>query len=298
MTWLDSIQMVSANEIAVITKAVIPVAGLGTRFMPVTRNVPKALLPVLNVPLIQYAVDDAVEAGITDIAIVEDARSVGSYFHSMPDLEEKLRQGGRDELADQMVEISSKAHITSIKQLEPLGLGHAILLAKNFIADEPFVVILPDEILWGDHSSTAQILDVRDRYGGNVIAVTETSWDDVHTKGIVAGSSVEPNVIAIEEMVEKPKREDAPSNLAIIGRYALEPSVFDFLSQQRRGAGGEIQLTDAIIECMDDLPTHAVTVDAARYDAGVPEGMFGASLHQAAKDPIMRQMIVDFAAQL
>lgn len=298
MTWLDSIQMVSANEIAVITKAVIPVAGLGTRFMPVTRGVPKALLPVLNIPLIQYAVDDAVEAGITDIAIVEDSRSVGSYFHSMPDLEEKLRQGGRDELADQMVEISSKARITSIKQLEPLGLGHAILLAKNFIADEPFVVILPDEILWGDHSSTAQILDVRDRYGGNVIAVTETSWDDVHTKGIVAGPSVEPNVIAIEEMVEKPKREDAPSNLAIIGRYALEPSVFDFLSQQRRGAGGEIQLTDAIIECMDDLPTHAVTVDAARYDAGVPEGMFGASLHQAAKDPIMRQMIVDFAAQL
>ena len=298
MTWLDSIQMVSANEIAVITKAVIPVAGLGTRFMPVTRSVPKALLPVLNIPLIQYAVDDAVEAGITDIAIVEDSRSVGSYFHSMPDLEEKLRQGGRDELADQMVEISSKARITSIKQLEPLGLGHAILLAKNFIADEPFVVILPDEILWGDHSSTAQILDVRDRYGGNVIAVTETSWDDVHTKGIVAGPSVEPNVIAIEEMVEKPKREDAPSNLAIIGRYALEPSVFDFLSQQRRGAGGEIQLTDAIIECMDDLPTHAVTVDAARYDAGVPEGMFGASLHQAAKDPTMRQMIVDFAAQL
>ena len=298
MTWLDSIQMVSANEIAVITKAVIPVAGLGTRFMPVTRSVPKALLPVLNIPLIQYSVDDAVEAGITDIAIVEDSRSVGSYFHSMPDLEEKLRQGGRDELADQMVEISSKARITSIKQLEPLGLGHAILLAKNFIADEPFVVILPDEILWGDHSSTAQILDVRDRYGGNVIAVTETSWDDVHTKGIVAGPSVEPNVIAIEEMVEKPKREDAPSNLAIIGRYALEPSVFDFLSQQRRGAGGEIQLTDAIIECMDDLPTHAVTVDAARYDAGVPEGMFGASLHQAAKDPTMRQMIVDFAAQL
>ena len=298
MTWLDSIQMVSANEIAVITKAVIPVAGLGTRFMPVTRSVPKALLPVLNIPLIQYAVDDAVEAGITDIAIVEDTRSVGSYFHSMPDLEEKLRQGGRDELADQMVAISSKARITSIKQLEPLGLGHAILLAKNFIADEPFVVILPDEILWGDHSSTAQILDVRDRYGGNVIAVTETSWDDVHTKGIVAGPSVEPNVIAIEEMVEKPKREDAPSNLAIIGRYALEPSVFDFLSHQRRGAGGEIQLTDAIIECMDDLPTHAVTVDAARYDAGVPEGMFGASLHQAAKDPTMRQMIVDFAARL
>ena len=290
--------MVTPNENTVITKAVIPVAGLGTRFLPVTRSVPKALLPVLDKPLIQYAVDDAIEAGITDIAIVEDTRPVGSYFHSMPDLEGKLRDGGRDELADEMVDISSRARITSIKQLEPLGLGHAILLAKNFIGDEPFAVLLPDEILWGDHSSTAQVLDVRDRYGGNVIAVTETSWDDVHTKGIVAGPSVEPNVIAINEMVEKPKREDAPSNLAIIGRYALEPSVFDFLSQQRRGAGGEIQLTDAIVDCMDDLPTHGVIVDAARYDAGVPEGMFGATLHQAAKDPTMRQMIVDFAAEL
>ena len=290
--------MVTANVNAVITKAVIPVAGLGTRFLPVTRSVPKALLPVLDKPLIQYAVNDAVEAGITDIAIVEDTRSVGSYFHSMPDLELKLREGGRDEFADEMVEISSCARITSIKQLEPLGLGHAILLAKNFIGDEPFAVLLPDEILWGDHSSTAQVLDVRDRYGGNVIAVTETSWDDVHTKGIVAGPSVEPNVIAIKEMVEKPKREDAPSNLAIIGRYALEPTVFDYLSQRRRGAGGEIQLTDAIIECMDELPTHGVIVDATRYDAGIPEGMFGATLHQAAKNPTMRQMIVDFAAEL
>lgn len=298
MTWVDSMHMAATNENTVITKAVIPVAGLGTRFLPVTRSVPKALLPVLDKPLIQYAVDDAIEAGITDIAIVEDTRPVGSYFHSMPDLEGKLRDGGRDELADEMVEISSRARITSIKQLEPLGLGHAILLAKNFIGDEPFAVLLPDEILWGDHSSTAQVLDVRDRYGGNVIAVTETSWDDVHTKGIVAGPSVEPNVIAIEEMVEKPKREDAPSNLAIIGRYALEPSVFDFLSQQRRGAGGEIQLTDAIVDCMGDLPTHGVIVDATRYDAGVPEGMFGATLHQAAKDPTMRQMILDFAAEL
>ena len=290
--------MTTNNEKSVITKAVIPVAGLGTRFLPVTRSVPKALLPVLDKPLIQYAVDDAVEAGITDIAIVEDVRDVASYFDPMPDLESKLRAGGRDQLADKMVMISGRARITAIKQFEPLGLGHAILLAKQFIDDEPFVVILPDEILWGDHSSTAQVLDVRDRYGGNVIAVTETPWEDVHTKGIVAGPTVEPNVIAIEQMVEKPRREDAPSNLAIIGRYALEPEVFKYLSRHRRGAGGEIQLTDAIIECMDDYPTYGVVVEAARYDAGVPEGMLGATLHQAVKDPAMRQMIVNFAAEL
>lgn len=290
--------MVTEIEKSVITKAVIPVAGLGTRFLPVTRSVPKALLPVLDKPLIQYAVEDAVEAGITDIAIVEDTRSVGSYFHSMPDLEEKLREGGRDEFADQMVEISNLARITSIKQIEPLGLGHAILLARNFVDDEPFVVLLPDEILWGEHSSTAQVLDVRDRYGGNVIAVTETSWDDVHTKGIVAGPNVEPNVIAIDQMVEKPPREEAPSNLAIIGRYALGPDVFDHLSKLRQGAGGEIQLTDAIVDCMEHNNTYGVIVDATRYDAGVPAGMFGATLHQAANDPSMRQMILDFADEI
>ena len=298
MSWVDSVHMVIESEKTVITKAVIPVAGLGTRFLPVTRSVPKALLPVLDKPLIQYAVEDAVEAGITDIAIVEDSRSVGSYFHSMPDLEGKLRENGRDEFADQMVEISNLARITSIKQLEPLGLGHAILLAQNFIGDEPFVVILPDEILWGEFSATAQVLDVRDRYGGNVIAVTETSWDDVHTKGIVGGPNVEPTVIAIDQMVEKPPRDEAPSNLAIIGRYALGPDVFDHLSKLRQGAGGEIQLTDAIVDCMEHNNTYGVIVDSARYDAGVPEGMFGATLHQAANNPAMRQMIVDFASEL
>ncbi len=290
--------MSTRNQTPTITKAVIPVAGLGTRFLPVTRSVPKALLPVLDKPLIQYAVEDAVQAGITDIVIVEDTRSVASYFDPMPDLEAKLREGGKDDLADQMATISGRARVSAVKQHEPLGLGHAVLLAKEFIHDEPFVVILPDEILWGNHSATAQVLDVRDRYGGNVIAVTETAWEDVHTKGIVAGENVETNVIAIDQMVEKPRREEAPSNLAIIGRYALEPKVFGFLSRHQRGAGGEIQLTDAIIECMKDTPTYAVVVDAARYDAGVPEGMFGATLHQAANDPVMRQMIVDFAKTL
>ena len=298
MSWVDSVHMVIESEKTVITKAVIPVAGLGTRFLPVTRSVPKALLPVLDKPLIQYAVEDAVEAGITDIAIIEDARSVGSYFHSMPDLEGKLRESGRDEFADQMVENSNLARITSIKQLEPMGLGHAILLARNFIGDEPFVVILPDEILWGEFSATAQVLDVRDRYGGNVIAVTETSWDDVHTKGIVGGPNVEPTVIAINQMVEKPPRDEAPSNLAIIGRYALGPDVFDHLSKLRQGAGGEIQLTDAIVDCMEHNNTYGVIVDAARYDAGIPEGMFGAALHQAANNPAMRQMILDFANEI
>ena len=281
-----------------ITKAVIPVAGLGTRFFPVTRTVPKALLPVLSKPLIQYAVEDAVEAGITEIAIVEDARSVASYFDPMPALEHELRDRGRGDLADQQSRISGMARVETIKQLEPLGLGHAVWLARNFVKNEPFVVILPDELLWAGHSSTAQILDVRDRYGGSVIGVMETSWDDVHTKGIVAGRKVEDNVIAIDEMVEKPPRDEAPSNLAIVGRYVLRPEIFEHLRTGTRGAGNEIQLTDAIVKCMEDSPVYGAIIEGDRFDAGVPEGMFGASLYQASKNDATRQMILDLAEKL
>lgn len=281
-----------------IRKAVIPVAGLGTRFFPVTRVVPKALLPVLAKPLIQYAVEDAVKAGITDIAIVEDDRSVASYFDPLPELEQQLRERGRDDLADQQLHISGMANIDVIKQLQPLGLGHAVLMAQNFVGSEPFAVILPDELLWAEHSSIAQILDVRDRYGGAVIAVMETSWDQVHTKGIVAGREVERNVIAIERVVEKPPRAEAPSNLAIVGRYVLDPSVFDHLKKEQRGAGNEIQLTDAIADCMGDHPIYGAIIEGARYDAGIPEGMFGATLHEASKLPSMREMIIEVAQRL
>ncbi len=281
-----------------ITKAVIPVAGLGTRFFPVTRTVPKAMLPVLSKPLVQYAVEEAVEAGITEIAIVEDARSVASYFDPMPGLEHELRNRGRGDLADQQSRISGMARIETIKQLEPLGLGHAVGLAQNFVNDEPFVVILPDELLWSDYSSVAQILDVRDRYGGYVVGVMETPWDDVHTKGIVAGREVEENVIAINQMVEKPSREEAPSNLAIVGRYVLRPEIFDHLRRGSRGVGNEIQLTDAIVECMEDFSVYGSIIEGARFDAGVPEGMFGASLYEASKNATMRQMIIDLAKKL
>ncbi len=281
-----------------VRKAVIPVAGLGTRFLPVTRSVTKALLPVLAKPLIQYAVEDAVEAGITEIAIVEDGRSVASYFDRMPSIEEALRNSGRDETADEMVRISSQAHVEAFKQNEPLGLGHAVLLTREFIGDEPFVVILPDELLWGETSATAQILAVRERFGESVISITETPWDDVHTKGIVSGRTVDDNVIAIDHMVEKPKREDAPSNLAIVGRYVLEPVIFERLAREQRGAGGEIQLTDAIIEYMSDHQVYGAIVETNRFDAGVPEGMLGATLYQAAKDAEMRQQILDFADAL
>ena len=281
-----------------VRKAVIPVAGLGTRFFPVTKRVPKALLPVLSTPLIQHAVEDAVLAGITEVAFVEDANMVSPYFEFSTELDEVLRERGKDELADSIADICGMASFESIIQPEPLGLGHAVLMAKDFVGQDPFVVLLPDEVLWGEPSATAQLLEVKSKFGSTVIGLMRTSWDDVHTKGIVAGKAIEDDVIGIDTMVEKPPRNEAPSNLAIVGRYAFDATIFNKLADVEPGAGGEIQLTDAMAECIGDEPVHGVELRARRFDAGVPEGMFGATLYQAAKDATMRRMILDFAAEL
>lgn len=281
-----------------VRKAVIPVAGLGTRFFPVTKRVPKALLPVLSTPLIQHAVEDAVSAGITDIAFVEDANMVSPYFEFSRELDDVLRERGKGDLADSIAGICGMASFASVIQPEPLGLGHAVLMAKEFVGDEPFVVILPDEVLWGEPSATAQLLEVKRKFGGTVIGLMRTSWDDVHTKGIVAGARVADAVIEIDTMVEKPPRSEAPSNLAIVGRYGFAATIFDKLADVEPGAGGEIQLTDAMAACIGKSPVHGIELAAQRFDAGVPEGMFGATLYQAAKVETMRQMIVEFAEQL
>ena len=286
------------SETVPVRKAVIPVAGLGTRFFPVTKRVPKALLPVLSTPLIQYAVEDAVSAGITDIAFVEDANMVSPYFEFSQELDDVLRDRGKDDLADSVAEVCGMAAFASVIQPEPLGLGHAVLMAKEFVGDDPFVVLLPDEVLLGEPSATAQLLDVKSRVGGTAIGLMRTSWDDVHTKGIVAGDAVANAVIAIDTMVEKPPRSEAPSNSAIVGRYGFDATIFEKLEQVEPGAGGEIQLTDAMAACIGIEPVHGVELDAKRFDAGVPEGMFGATLHQAAKDSTMRKMILDFARDL
>ena len=283
---------------SIVRKAVIPVAGLGTRFFPVTKRVPKALLPVLSTPLIQHAVEDAVRAGVTEVAIVEDANMVSPYFGFSAELDEVLRERDKGDLADSIVDICGMASFESIIQPEPLGLGHAVLMAKDFVGQEPFVVLLPDEVLWGEPSATAQLLEVKSQFGGAVIGLMRTSWDDVHTKGIVAGGAIADGVIGIDTMVEKPLRSEAPSNLAIVGRYAFDATIFDKLADVEPGAGGEIQLTDAMVACIGNEPVHGIELSVKRFDAGVPEGMFGATLYQAAKDATMRRMILDLAAEL
>lgn len=281
-----------------VTKAVIPVAGLGTRFFPVAKQVPKALLPIISTPLIQHAVDDAVSAGVTDIAIVEDYNRVSPYFGFSAELDDLLRERGKEELAESVRAICESADFRSLIQEDPLGLGHAVWLAREFVGDDPFVVLLPDEVLWGKPSAVTQIVGAKSAFGGTVVGLMPSSWDDVHTKGIAAGRELNGGVISIDQMVEKPLREEAPSNLAIVGRYAFDSDIFDHLETVEAGAGGEIQLTDAMIACLGQSPVHGLILDAVRFDAGVPEGMFAATLHQGAKDATMRQMILDLAEEL
>jgi UTP--glucose-1-phosphate uridylyltransferase len=274
-------------NVPAITKAVIPVGGLGTRFLPATRTVPKLLLPVLNVPVIEYAVREAAAAGVRDIAIVMSPgmESVAEYFQSQTVLEQELKARGRDELLEAQLEIASLASVTTVYQHEPRGPGHAILQAREFCDGEPFVTIFPDDVIIHDTSATEQLLQVYRQYGGSVIAATEAPDEIVHTKGIIGGTEVGEGVYSVDALVEKPSREEAPSNLAIVGRYILDNGVFNYLNEERTGAGGEIQITDAIASLIGNSPVHARRLAGFHADTGNPGGMLEAAIHVAKQDP-------------
>lgn len=276
-----------------ITKAVIPVGGLGTRFLPATRAVPKPLLPVLNVPVIEYAVREASEAGVTDIAIVMSPgmESVADYFDNQEDLEQELSSRGRVEFLDAQLEIASLANVTTVYQHDPRGPGHAILQAREFCSGEPFVTIFPDDVIIHTTSATEQLMQVYREHAGSVIAVTETSDDLIHTKGVIGGTAVRNDVYAVDSMVEKPALADAPSNLAIVARYILDNAVFDYLAEERSGAGGEIQITDAIASLLGNSPVHARKITGFHADTGNPGGMLEAAIHVAKQDPKLAEIV-------
>ena len=282
-----------SNQFPAVTKAVIPVGGLGTRFLPATRTVPKPLLPVLNVPVIEYAVREAAEAGVTDIAIVMSPgmESVTDYFGNQVVLEKELRARGRDELLEVQLEIASLANVIKVYQHEPKGPGHAIYQAREFCNGEPFVVIFPDDVIIHETSATEQLMQVYREHGGSVIAVTEAPDEIVHTKGIVGGNEVESGVYSVDAMVEKPALDDAPSNLAIVARYVLDNAVFDYLAEEREGAGGEIQITDAIASLLGNIPIHARRLSGFHADTGNPGGMLEAAIHVAKQDSELAEIV-------
>jgi UTP--glucose-1-phosphate uridylyltransferase len=263
-----------------IRTAVIPAAGLGTRFLPVTKSVPKELMPILDKPMLQYVVEEAAEAGFERVVIVtaKGKESIASYFQPQESLERHLLDTGAADMAEKVRAASNLADVSFVIQEQPLGLGHAVLTAEEAVGGEPFAVILPDDIVDNTPGVLSQMLNVREEHGGGVVSVEPVPWEMVRNYGVVEAAQVSGRVHRIKSLVEKPAREDAPSNLAIVGRYILPPEIFDCLKRTPPGAKGEIQLTDGLSILLDDMDIYAYEFQGTRYDGGTPLGLLKASL--------------------
>mgnify|MGYP001820013565 FL=1 len=269
-----------------VRTAVFPVAGRGTRFLPATKASPKEMLPIVDKPLIQYAVEEAIEAGANRLVFVTGAskRSIEDHFDTDAELERALTDSGMDDLLASIRNIVP-AGVTSvyIRQGEPLGLGHAVLCAQPAVGNEPFFVHLADDLIASEPGCLSQMADEYERHGGSVIAVETVPPENTSSYGIVAVDEADGN--RITEIVEKPQPEDAPSNLAVVGRYLLAPEIFDKLETTGRGAGGEIQLTDAIADLLQDQPVYAYNFSGVRYDCGSKLGYLQATVAYGLEHP-------------
>jgi len=267
---------------ATIRTAVITAAGLGTRFLPISKAVPKEMLPLVDRPVIQYAVEQARDAGIERIIIVTSRgkEMTEDYFDLAPDLERTLKARDSPRL-DEVRRVSRMADVIAVRQREALGLGHAVLMARTVVGDEPFVVYLPDEVIIGEPSATRQLLSVFEERGGSVVGVIEAPQDQVSRFGIVAGDAVSERELRVSHVVEKPSVEEAPSTLAITGPYVFTPAIFKALEAITAGSGGELQLTDAIGVLAKREPVFAYRYEGKRYDCGTPMGLLKASVELA-----------------
>lgn len=269
-----------------VKTAVFPVAGRGTRFLPATKASPKEMLPIVDKPLIQYAVEEAIAAGATKLVFVTGAskRAIEDHFDTDPELEEALTQSGKHELLASIQGIVPKGvSCIYIRQGEPLGLGHAVLCARPAVGDEPFFVHLADDLIAGDPGCLAQMADEYEDHGGSVVAVETVPHEDTSSYGIVAVDESARN--RITQIVEKPAPEDAPSNSAVVGRYLLAPEIFDKLENTGRGAGGEIQLTDGIADLLNDSAVYAYSFTGVRYDCGSKLGYLQATVAYGLEHP-------------
>jgi UTP--glucose-1-phosphate uridylyltransferase len=274
-----------------VRKAVFPAAGWGTRFLPATKAQPKEMLPLVDKPVIQYAVEEAVAAGIEQVIIVTSSqkRAIEDHFDISYELEHLLEQKGDIDMLRRIRHIGDLATITYVRQKEQLGLGHAVLVAKELVGHEPFAVILSDDVVIGEQPCVGQLIDAYERTHASVVAVMEVPPDETERYGVI---DVEPGadtgdarLYKLRGLVEKPEAGHAPSNLAIIGRYVLTPKIFDKLEQTQRGAGGEIQLTDAIQSLMAEQDVYGYAFDGVRYDAGTTMGWLKASVELALQRP-------------
>ncbi|HEY1145243.1 MAG TPA: UTP--glucose-1-phosphate uridylyltransferase GalU [Allosphingosinicella sp.] len=281
-----------------VRKAVFPVAGLGTRFLPATKAFAKEMLPIVDRPLIQYAVDEAREAGIEQMIFVtgRGKSALDDYFDIAYELETTMRARGKS-LEPLAATRLPPGALASVRQQEPLGLGHAVWCARDIVGDEPFAVILPDDLMVGTPGCLRQMVDAYERVGGNIICVQEVPREKTASYGIVTPGALDGVLTEVRGLVEKPKPEEAPSTLAVVGRYILQPEIMRVLDNPTTGAGGEIQLTDAMAAMIGTQPFHGLTVDAVRYDCGDKAGFITANIALAlARDdigPSVRAFLAD-----
>ncbi|MBQ9634251.1 MAG: UTP--glucose-1-phosphate uridylyltransferase GalU [Schwartzia sp.] len=278
-----------------IRKAIIPAAGLGTRFLPATKAQPKEMLPIVDKPAIQFIIEEAIDSGIEEILIItgRNKRSIEDHFDRSLELEMQLKaQGKYDQL--KMIEEISDVTIHFIRQKEALGLGHAVLCAKQFVGYEPFAVMLGDDLVDAEAPCLSQLIDVYNDLGGSVLGVQEVPADSVSNYGIVTPRAVKPNVWQAMDLIEKPAKEEAPSRLAVLGRYILDPEIFTILEKTEPGRGGEIQLTDAIRVLAGQQAVYAYNFYGRRYDIGDKEGFLEATVEQALKRPELRDRFMHY----
>lgn len=284
-----------------VRKAVIPAAGFGTRFLPATKSMPKEMLPIIDRPAIHYAVEEAVRSGITDIIIItgRGKNAIEDYFDHSYELEHTLELKGKHEVLAEIRAISDMANIVYIRQKEPLGLGHAVLRAKDFIGDEPFAVILPDDLVVGDEPCIGEMIKVFKETGKSVILTEEVSPEKVSSYGVVDPiNGTEGESFALKGIVEKPEQKDSPSNHAVIGRYVLQPSIFRYLEHTKPGTGNEIQLTDAIKELIQKDGMSAYKLTDERFDTGDKLGFLKATVFMALRHEKLNRDFKDFLKKM
>lgn len=282
-----------------IKKAIIPAAGLGTRFLPATKAQPKEMLPIVDKPTLQYIIEEAIESGIEEILIVtgRSKKSIEDHFDRSIELELELEKKGKTDMLKMVQDISNMVNIHYIRQKEPKGLGHAIYCAKSFIGNEPFAVLLGDDIVDAKTPCLKQLIDCYNEYQTTILGVQEVPDSEVNKYGIINAKPIEDNVYKIKDMIEKPNLNEAPSNIAILGRYILTPTIFDILETQQPGKGGEIQLTDALRTLVKSEALYAYIFEGKRYDVGDKLGFLEATVDYALKNPELKDKFIEIIKQ-
>ncbi|RXM77059.1 UTP--glucose-1-phosphate uridylyltransferase [Clostridium tetani] len=287
-----------------VKKAVIPAAGLGTRFLPATKAQPKEMLPIVDKPTIQHIIEEAVASGIEEILIItgRNKRAIEDHFDKSVELEQQLKDTGKKDMLEMVEDISNMAEIYYIRQKEPKGLGHAINCARTFVGDEPFAVMLGDDVVYGDKPCLKQLIECYNEYKTTILGVQQVAREDVYKYGIVEGKHIENNVYKVKDLIEKPDVDEAPSNIAILGRYIITPKIFEILSTIEPGKGGEIQLTDALKKLSLQEAIYAYDFEGRRYDVGDKLGFLEATVEFALrKDEIkndVEKYILGIAEQI